>query len=296
LVEPAATPTTAELSALRSIVAETARGAAQARAQRWRRRVAAALAGAVVLSGGTAYATSGSAPRPVRSAAFALKLPVEAPDVTDAKRALADLAEQLSDGRRDKVVKALVAAERELAELTPTELASLEPGASSLLASARSFVADPAVEERLDDDAPVESELDEHRDGAVDDRSGSEDGRRTSGSGSDDGSGSDSSGGSGSSGSDDDGSDDGRSGSSGSGSSGSDADADSGSGDDGVVSGSGSSGSGSSGSDSGSGDDGVVSGSSSGSSDGSERSSSSGTSGSDGTSSSETSGSGSLDD
>jgi hypothetical protein len=202
-----AEPSMAELAALQSVVRDVAARSARARATRWRRRVAVVVAGGVVLSGGTAYATSGAAPRPVRSAAFALKLPVESPDLTDAKDALADLDGELRDGRRDKVVKALVDAEAQLAELSPSARASLEPGASALVAAARAFVTDPAVEQRRDGDAPVESDLEDHRSGdGGEDSSESNESNESRGSGSDDsrsGSGSDDSRGSGSSGSDD---------------------------------------------------------------------------------------------
>src|SRR5688572_21077296 len=82
-------PSMAELAAFRRVVADPSGG--RRRRGGLRTWVAGLLAGGVVLSGGTAYATNPVAPRPVRSAAFALKLPVEAPDLTDAKDALDDL-------------------------------------------------------------------------------------------------------------------------------------------------------------------------------------------------------------
>jgi hypothetical protein len=212
--DASAEPSRAELMAFQSVVSSSGRVASAGRggSARLRRWVAGLLAGGVVLSGGTAYATNPVAPRPVRSAAFALKLPVEAPDLTDAKDALDDLEEELHEGRRDKVAAAVEDVEEELADLSASARGALDPRATSLLAAARAFLADPLTQ---------------------DEEKGGDDSSSGRGSGSDD-SGSGSSG----SGGDDSGSD--GSDSSGSGSSGS------GSGsDDSVSSGSGSSGSGS---------------------------------------------------
>jgi hypothetical protein len=248
-------PTMREVMALRAAVDDATRASAKQRMTRWRRRVAVFLAGGVVLSGGTAYATSGSAPRPVRSAAFALKLPVESPNMTDAKKALAELEAELRDGRRDHVATALADAERELGELSPGARASLEPRASDLLAAARSFLertADLASEARTEDRSGAESDDDRGTSGSGDPS------ERDWGPGGDDGGS-----GSGSSGS---GSDDGRT--SGSGTSGSGHGS-----DDGATSGSGSGTSGS-GSDDGRTRDGSSTSGSSGSSDSSGFSSS----------------------
>src|SRR5687767_12788138 len=127
IAPPQGEPTMAELAALRAVVADAASGARSRRVHRWRRRIAVAVAGSVVLSSSAAYATSGAAPRPVRSAAFALKLPVEAPDLTDAKDALTDLDEELRSGRRDKVASALEDAEEELGDVAPSARGGLEP-------------------------------------------------------------------------------------------------------------------------------------------------------------------------
>ena len=191
-------PSMAELAALRSVVDEVQVGAVRRRSGRRRRWVAGLLVGGVVLSGGTAYATNPVAPRPVRSAAFALKLPVEPPELTDAKDALEDLEEELREGRRDQVAAAVEDVEEELADLSPDARRALEPRASTLLATAASFLAE-SVDDVEDDDAD---------DDEVDDSSG-----RGSGGSTDE---LDDSSGRGSSGSDSSGS-----GSSGSGSSGS---------------------------------------------------------------------------
>ena len=158
-------PSMAELAALRSVVDEVQVGAVRRRSGRRRRWVAGLLVGGVVLSGGTAYATNPVAPRPVRSAAFALKLPVESPELTDAKDALEDLEEELREGRRDQVAAAVEDVEEELADLSPDARRALEPGASTLLATAASFLAE-SVDDVEDDDAD-DDEVDE-----VDDSSG----------------------------------------------------------------------------------------------------------------------------
>ena len=147
-------PSASELAAFHAVVRDVASGAAaprrSGRARRW---VAGLVVGGVVLSGGTAYATNPVAPRPVRSAAFALKLPVESPELTDAKDALADLEEELREGRRDKVAAEVEDVIRELADLSPAARRALEPRASTLLATARAFLADPrTVDERRSDD------------------------------------------------------------------------------------------------------------------------------------------------
>ena len=222
-----AEPSMAELAAFRQLVAASADPAARRR-RRLRTWVAGLLVGGVVLSGGTAYATNPVAPRPVRSAAFALKLPVESPELTDAKDALDDLEEELHEGRRDKVAAEVEDVREELADLSPSVRAPLEARAASLLAAAAAFLADPLTVEPRDgreEDSGDDSSgrgsgddggSDDSRSGSSGGGSGTDDSRGSgsgsSGSGSDDGSGS-----SGSGSDDDDGGDDG-SGSSGSGS------------------------------------------------------------------------------
>ena len=242
----ASEPSMAELSALRSVVEEVGGRGARSGVRRARRWVAGVLAGGVVLSGGTAYATNAVAPRPVRSAAFALKLPVEAPDLTDAKDALADLEEELREGRRAEVAAEVEDVVEELADLSPAARRSLEPRASTLLATAAAYLADTAGSVGGDDDGSSGSGADSDDADSSGSGSGSDgSGSSSSGSGhdSDSGSGSDSSGSGSGSDSDDD--------SSGSGgdsdhSSGSRGDSDSsGSGSDDDSSGSGSGGGGS---------------------------------------------------
>jgi hypothetical protein len=235
------------LDALQLLVYGTATPAVAARRiERWR-RLAAVAAAVIVVSGGTAYATSRRAPREVRVVAHAIKLPVESPDVTDARQALDELDAALGavPVRLDRVRAAVADVERELGELTPADRAGLALRATTLLERARALLAPPPP-------PPVP---------AVDDRSGSADDRGVDDDGVDarelddsSGSGSSGSSGSGSSGSDDDGADD-RSGSSsgsgsdssGSGTSGSDSvetdDLDGTSGSDGSTSGSSGSGS-----------------------------------------------------
>src|SRR5688572_14214881 len=139
-------PSMAELAAFRGVVTEEA-GRSRWSSGRLRRWVAGLLVGGVVLSGGTAYATNPVAPRPVRSAAFALKLPVESPELTDAKDALADLEEELREGRRDKVAAEVEDVLEELADLSPAGRQALEPRSSMLLSTARVFLADPRTAE-----------------------------------------------------------------------------------------------------------------------------------------------------
>ena len=260
-----AEPSPAELAAFRRVVAAQAVAGrsrwSSGRACRW---VAGLLVGGVVLSGGTAYATNPVAPRPVRSAAFALKLPVESPELTDAKDALADLEEELREGRRDKVAAEVEDVVDELADLSPAGRQALEPRASTLLATARAFLSDPRTADcrASADESDRDGDDVDRCDGVSDRGSGSDDGDSsgsgssdTSGRGRDDG---DSSG-SGSGGDDGDssgsGTDDGDSSdSSGSGSGGDDGDTSDSSGsgsDDGESSGSDSSDSDSSGSGSG---------------------------------------------
>lgn len=251
-----AEPSMGELAGLHRALAARLEDVGALRRGRRRRRFAA-VAGLLVLgSGGTAYATSPSAPREVRSVAHAIRLPVEAPDVTDARKALDDLEEELAEPRvrADKVRAELADVEEELAPLSAGQRAALEPRLTMLLERARAVLTAAApveAEERHGGDAAGSEDERESEDRPevethdLDDSSGSGS-SGSSGSGSS-GSGSGSSGsgssGSGSSGS---GSDSG-SGSSGSGSSGTSG---SGSGSSG-SSGSGSSGSGSSGSGSG---------------------------------------------
>ena len=187
----AAEPSMAELAAFQRVVADPLAGRRRRGALRtW---VAGLLVGGVVLSGGTAYATNPVAPRPVRSAAFALKLPVEAPELTDAKDALDDLEEELHEGRRDKVAAEVDDVREELADLSPADRAPLEDRASSLLAAASAFLADPLTVEPgeepsedvdADDDASSGSGSSGSGSGSDDDSSGS--GSSGSGSGSDD--------------------------------------------------------------------------------------------------------------
>lgn len=192
---PAAEPSRAELAALQRVVTATAPGLAARRIQ-LRRRLVAVAAVVVVGSGSTALATSPRAPREVRVVAHAIKLPVEAPDVTDARRALDDLEAALDavPVRLDHVRDAVAGVERELAELGAGDRAGLSLRATTLLERARALLAPPPPPVPADDDRSGTSD-DRASDDGVGARELNESSRSdSSGSGGSGSSGSDSSG------------------------------------------------------------------------------------------------------
>jgi hypothetical protein len=172
-----AEPSLAELAALQRAVAAGGTGAGDPRSAGVRRRLLAAVAVVVVgVSGGTAYANSPSAPRPVRSVAHAVKLPgVEAPDLTDARKALDDLAEELAEDRvrADDVRAELADLDEELAELSPGQLAGLEPRLSAVRGRAEAVLAAAAPAEAAEredaDEVEDADDLQDRLDDAADD-------------------------------------------------------------------------------------------------------------------------------
>ena len=142
---PPAQPSSAERAALDRTVA----GAAGARrGARVRRRLLAVAAVVMTGTGGTAYANSPSSPREVRSLAHAMKVPgVEAPDLTDARKALDDLEEEVAEGRPAKVRAAVEDVREELEELSVPQRSRLEPRLTTLLDAAAGVAAAPAEAE-----------------------------------------------------------------------------------------------------------------------------------------------------
>ncbi len=145
------TPSTAERDALRSVVlragAGPAEGASDAApiadvvpitsARRLRTRLLVGSAAVVVaLSGATAVAAAvndGALPTPVRAVVHAVGIPVDSVELAQAKEAL----KRLRTATDAELADALARAERELADLTPSERSSLGGDVDRTLADAR---------------------------------------------------------------------------------------------------------------------------------------------------------------
>ena len=106
------TPSEAEVAALRRAVAEGGSSAVVSRV--WPRRVlAGAVAAAILL-----FIVSGAAlPRPLRTVAHALRLPVDSVEVADAKSAEKELRAALDGGDEERVARASERMQRRLEAL-----------------------------------------------------------------------------------------------------------------------------------------------------------------------------------
>lgn len=150
--DPDARPSAAERDALRAVVLRAAADAPLAdvttdgpvadvvpitSARRLRNRLLVGGAAVVIgLSGATAVAAAvndGALPSPVRAVVHAVGLPVDSIELAQAKDAL----KRLRTATDAEVADALARAERELADLTPAERASLGDDADRTLAEAR---------------------------------------------------------------------------------------------------------------------------------------------------------------
>ena len=144
--DPPASPSGSEV---RSFLAEVA-AAPVASPRRRRRLLPRFLAGGLAVAlvgGGTAYAggDGNRIPAPVRRVAVAVKLPVDSPEVADARKELADLEVEIRRGDARRIAKAIVDVENALAELSAGERTAIDARVRELLALASSAVAASAT-------------------------------------------------------------------------------------------------------------------------------------------------------
>lgn len=176
LPDPPASPSGDEVRSFLAEVAGVPVAAARPRRRLLPRFLAGGLAVALV-GGGTAYAAGDGSriPAPVRRAAVAIRLPVDSPEVADAKKELADLEEAIGRGDADRIAKAIEDVEEALSELSAGERASIDSRLRELLALASSAVAAsaPVVTSTGSDDA-ADDERDDRGESArdVDDADG----------------------------------------------------------------------------------------------------------------------------
>lgn len=148
---PPAQPSWAEVSALHRVIDSEAalREKTRVRSPLWRarRRASVAAAAIVLVAGGSAAAavTGGPLPRPVRVAARAVGLPVESPQLAEARTALANLTHALAASPRDLArVRVDAAAVRDkVAALNADDRSKVEMEAQFLLVEADAALAPP---------------------------------------------------------------------------------------------------------------------------------------------------------
>ena len=128
---PDAAPSPSELAELRRAVADQAPAPIP---RAWPRRVAVAAAAAVIL---VVVVIGPPLPRPVRSLAHGLGLPVDSAEVADAKAAMDQLQAALDEGDPAKVEAASARLERRLARLRTADRNRFAGRAEPLLERAR---------------------------------------------------------------------------------------------------------------------------------------------------------------
>lgn len=129
---PDAQPSAAEVAELRRAVAE--RDPLPAPRRAWPRRVAAVAAAAAIL---VVLVAGPPLPRPVRSLARAVGLPVDSAEVADAKSAASELQAALDGGDPARVAKASARLERRLQALREADRRRLAQRSDPLLERAR---------------------------------------------------------------------------------------------------------------------------------------------------------------
>jgi hypothetical protein len=148
---PDAEPTWAEISQLHRVIDSMSHGRRPARTPLWRfrRPLAAAVAGFVVLGGASAAAAVSGAvmPQPVRVAARAVGLPVESPHLAGARAAMAHLRAALARQPRDlDAIRARAQEARDrLERLSADDRAHVEAEAAFLLGEADAALAPPPL-------------------------------------------------------------------------------------------------------------------------------------------------------
>lgn len=138
---PPVEPTPAELAALHRMIDERCvdRTTARVPATRsWTRPfvVVAAAAGIVVGSGAAAFAVGAPVPRPIRAVAHDVGLPVDSPELTDAKGAESDLRIVLAINDPATIKRVRARLNHKLAQVPGDERGQIERDAKALLAQA----------------------------------------------------------------------------------------------------------------------------------------------------------------
>ncbi|HEX7521114.1 MAG TPA: hypothetical protein VF441_03545 [Acidimicrobiia bacterium] len=138
---PPVEPTPAELAALHRMIDERCvdRTTARVPATRsWMRPfvVVAAAAGIVVGSGAAAFAVGAPVPRPIRAVAHDVGLPVDSPELTDAKGAASDLRIVLAINDPATIKRVRARLNHKLAEVPGDERGQIERDTKALLAQA----------------------------------------------------------------------------------------------------------------------------------------------------------------
>ncbi len=178
---PPVEPTPAELAALHRMIDERCvdRTTAHVPATRaWTRpfAVVAAAASIVVGSGAAAFAAGAPVPRPIRAVAHDVGLPVDSPELTDAKGAASDLRIVLAINDPATIKRVRARLNHELAQVPGDERGQIERDAKALLAKAdQQLRTAEATQPATGDDSPKSG-------GAA--AGGSKSGDATSGSGS----------------------------------------------------------------------------------------------------------------
>ena len=134
---PDAAPSPSELAELRRAVADQAPAPIP---RAWPRRVAVAAAAAVIQ---VVVVVGPPLPRPVRSLAHGLGLPVDSAEVADAKSAAAELQAALDGGDPARVARASARLERHLQALDEADRRRLAERSDPLLERARRAVPSP---------------------------------------------------------------------------------------------------------------------------------------------------------
>ena len=138
---PPVEPSPGELAALHRMIDERCHDRVTARVpamRAWARPfvVAAAAAGIVVGSGAAAVAAGAPVPRPIRAVAHDVGLPVDSPELTDAKSAASELRIVLGVNDTATIKRVRARLSRKLAEVPRDERGEIERDAKALLARA----------------------------------------------------------------------------------------------------------------------------------------------------------------
>lgn len=138
---PPVEPSPGELAALHRMIDERCRDRVTARVpamRAWARPfvVAAAAAGIVVGSGAAAVAAGAPVPRPIRAVAHNVGLPVDSPELTDAKSAASELRIVLGVNDTATIKRVRARLSRKLADVPRDERGEIERDAKALLARA----------------------------------------------------------------------------------------------------------------------------------------------------------------